>query len=160
MTGPDKGWAPFVITSYSIHYTKLYDQDPHAWGWPAWPEQYREWNLPAVDQFREQHADEVRFYACLQWLASTQLAACQDLTHELGMALGIYRDLAVGVTEGGTETWCDRSLYILDASVGAPPDILGPQGQNWGLPPMDPNVMIARGYQPFIDLLHASYNFV
>jgi 4-alpha-glucanotransferase len=44
----------------------------------------------------------------------------------------------------------------MQASVGAPPDILGPLGQNWGLPPMDPHVMVARGYQPFIDLLRAN----
>ncbi|CFR31971.1 4-alpha-glucanotransferase [Yersinia frederiksenii] len=72
------------------------------------------------------------------------------------MPLGLYRDLAVGVAEGGAETWCDRELYCLKASVGAPPDILGPLGQNWGLPPMDPHVMVARAYQPFIDLLRAN----
>ena len=72
------------------------------------------------------------------------------------MPIGLYRDLAVGVAEGGAETWCDRELYCLKASVGAPPDILGPLGQNWGLPPMDPHVMAARGYQPFIDLLRAN----
>lgn len=48
------------------------------------------------------------------------------------MPIGLYRDLAVGVAEGGAETWCDRELYCLKASVGAPPDILGPLGQNWG----------------------------
>ena len=75
----------------------LKSQDPHAWGWPAWADEYRDWTQPAVARFREEHADDVRFYAWLQWLASTQLAACQALTQELGMALGIYRDLAVGV---------------------------------------------------------------
>ena len=60
------------------------------------------------------------------------------------MPIGLYRDLAVGVAEGGSETWCDRELYCLKASVGAPPDILGPLGQNWGLPPMDPHIIVAR----------------
>jgi 4-alpha-glucanotransferase len=54
------------------------------------------------------------------------------------------------------ETWCDRELYCLKASVGAPPDILGPLGQNWGLPPMDPHIIAARAYEPFIDLLRAN----
>ncbi|HAK34790.1 MAG TPA: 4-alpha-glucanotransferase, partial [Pantoea sp.] len=66
------------------------------------------------------------------------------------------RDLAVGVAEGSAETWHDPELYRLEASVGAPPDRLGPLGQNWGLPPMDPHVMRARGYQPFIDMLRAN----
>ena len=62
----------------------------------------------------------------------------------------------MGVAEGGSETWCDRELYCLKASVGAPPDILGPLGQNWGLPPMDPHIIAARAYEPFIDLLRAN----
>lgn len=48
------------------------------------------------------------------------------------MPIGLYRDLAVGVAEGGAETWGENGLYCLKASVGAPPDILGPLGQNWG----------------------------
>ena len=46
--------------------------------------------------------------------------------------------------------------YCLKASVGAPPDILGPLGQNWGLPPMDPHIITARAYEPFIELLRAN----
>ena len=40
--------------------------------------------------------------------------------------------------------------------MGAPPDILGPQGQNWGLTPMNPHVLKQRAYQPFIDLIRAN----
>ena len=107
-------------------------------------------------QFCDEHQDAVRFYLWLQWLAATQFAQCFEQSRQQQMPIGLYRDLAVGVAEGGAETWCDRELYCLKASVGAPPDILGPLGQNWGLPPMDPHVMAARGYQPFIDLLRAN----
>nr|MBA2817488.1 4-alpha-glucanotransferase [Candidatus Pantoea persica] len=69
------------------------------------------------------------------------------------MPVGLYRDLAVGVAESRAETWHNPELYRLEAAVGAPPDRLGPLGQNWGLPPMDPHVMHARGYQPFIYML-------
>ncbi|MDW9424782.1 4-alpha-glucanotransferase, partial [Yersinia enterocolitica] len=88
--------------------------------------------------------------------AASQFEDCFRASQTWKMPLGLYRDLAVGVAEGGAETWCDRELYCLKASVGAPPDILGPLGQNWGLPPMDPHVMAARAYQPFIDLLRAN----
>ena len=126
------------------------------WGWPVWPEALRDVHSEAVRKFCEQNQEEVRFWLWLQWLANRQFEECWQLSQQRGMAVGLYRDLAVGVAEGGAETWCDRELYCMDASVGAPPDILGPQGQNWGLPPMDPHVMTARGYQPFIDLLRAN----
>lgn len=72
------------------------------------------------------------------------------------MLLGIYRDLAVGVSEASMDIWANPDLYCRDASIGAPPDPLGPQGQNWGLPPMSPLQLFQQGYQPFIDLLRSN----
>ncbi|MCC3720380.1 4-alpha-glucanotransferase [Rouxiella badensis] len=126
------------------------------WGWPVWPKPYRDPHHPGVHEFVEHYYDEVEFYLWLQWLAHVQFASCYEASLALEMPIGLYRDLAVGVAEGGAETWCNRSLYCMGATVGAPPDILGPQGQNWGLPPLDPHVMRARAYQPFIDLLRSN----
>ncbi|WP_336667061.1 4-alpha-glucanotransferase [Enterobacter mori] len=131
-------------------------EDEMRWGWPVWPEAYQSVDTPEVKAFCNKYADEVDFYLWLQWLAYSQFAACWQVSQGYKMPIGLYRDLAVGVAEGGAETWCDRELYCLKASVGAPPDILGPLGQNWGLPPMDPHVMAARAYEPFIDLLRAN----
>ncbi|TOO08056.1 4-alpha-glucanotransferase, partial [Vibrio parahaemolyticus] len=69
---------------------------------------------------------------------------------------GLYRDLAVGVADSGSETWADEGNLVLDASIGAPPDILGPLGQNWGLPPLNPQVLEATGYDAYIKLLRAN----
>lgn len=131
-------------------------EDEMRWGWPAWPEAYRDIESPEVKAFCQQHANEVDFFLWLQWLAYCQFAACWNVCQQHEMPIGLYRDLAVGVAEGGSETWCDRELYCLKASVGAPPDILGPLGQNWGLPPMDPHIIAARAYEPFIELLRAN----
>ncbi|MEZ3500922.1 4-alpha-glucanotransferase [Pantoea sp. KPR_PJ] len=148
----------------SLRYQAAYDgvqaerraDDDRAWGWPAWPEGWRNSQSPEVKQWCETHEEEIRFWQWLQWLAQTQFAQCWAHSQALNMTVGLYRDLAVGVAEGSAETWHDPELYRLDASVGAPPDRLGPLGQNWGLPPMDPHVMRARGYQPFIDMLRAN----
>ncbi|WP_268631248.1 4-alpha-glucanotransferase, partial [Escherichia coli] len=130
--------------AFDALHAHLAAKDASQWGWPAWPERYRQGQSDAVRQFCAEHQDAVRFYLWLQWLAATQFAQCFDQSRQQQMPIGLYRDLAVGVAEGGAETWCDRELYCLRASVGAPPDILGPLGQNWGLPPMDPHVMAAR----------------
>lgn len=142
-----------VFDALHVH---LRDLDLGLWGWPVWPEPYRDIHSPDVAEFCERYADEVEFYLWLQWLAREQFSDCYQASVALGMPLGLYRDLAVGVAEGGAETWSDTSLYCLKATIGAPPDILGPQGQNWGLPPIDPHVMKERAYQPFIDLLRAN----
>ena len=134
----------------------LRDLDLGQWGWPVWPETYRDANSADVHEFSERYASEIAFYQWQQWLAHTQFSACYQRSVDLEMPVGVYRDLAVGVAQGGAETWSDPALYCLKATIGAPPDILGPQGQNWGLPPIDPHEMKARAYQPFIDLLRAS----
>ncbi|MBF7996710.1 4-alpha-glucanotransferase [Rahnella laticis] len=134
----------------------LRDLDLGLWGWPVWPDAYRDAKGADVAEFSQHYAGEIEFYQWLQWLAHRQFSACYQRSVELEMPLGLYRDLAVGVAEGGAETWSDPSLYCLNATIGAPPDILGPQGQNWGLPPIDPHEMKARAYQPFIDLLRAN----
>jgi 4-alpha-glucanotransferase len=148
----------------SLRYQAAYDglqaerraEDNQAWGWPAWPESWRSSQSPEVQRWCAAHEEEIAFWQWLQWLAQTQFAQCWARSQALNMTVGLYRDLAVGVAEGSAETWHDPELYRLEASVGAPPDRLGPLGQNWGLPPMDPHVMRARGYQPFIDMLRAN----
>ncbi|WP_075182807.1 4-alpha-glucanotransferase [Pantoea sp. 1.19] len=150
------GASLWYQAAYDALHQAMLAEDSRRWGWPAWPEAYRQAHSEAVTRFCEQQHDEVRFFLWLQWLASRQFEACWQLSQQLQMPVGLYRDLAVGVAEGGAETWAERELYALDAQVGAPPDILGPLGQNWGLPPLNPHVLRARGYQPFIDLLRAN----
>ncbi|MEB7587627.1 4-alpha-glucanotransferase [Serratia rubidaea] len=151
--GGDSLYQQAVFDALHAH---LCEQDPALWGWPVWPPAYRQSDGEATAAFCRDHPEKVEFYLWLQWLAAVQFADCFACCRQQQMPIGLYRDLAVGVAQGGAETWCDRELYCLQASVGAPPDILGPLGQNWGLPPMDPHVMAARGYQPFIDLLRAN----
>ncbi len=134
----------------------LKSQDDTMWGWPVFPESYRHFDNQAVQTFIQENQHEVQLYMYLQWLADCQLAEVQELAEEKGMVMGLYRDLAVGVCDSGAETWAQHGELCLDVSVGAPPDILGPLGQNWGLPPLNPEVLVERAYQPYIELLRAN----
>lgn len=129
---------------------------PRYWGWPVWPEELRDPSHAAVATFAREHAARVEYYAWLQWLADVQLRAVQTLSRELGMAIGLYGDYAVGVNPGGSETWSNPSLYRKGAGVGAPPDALALKGQDWGIPPQDPTVLREEHYQPLRRLLAAS----
>ncbi|AEP30212.1 4-alpha-glucanotransferase [Brumicola nitratireducens] len=138
----------------------LKSEGKECWGWPVFPDEYQAYNMPSVAKFSKQYKDRVNFYLFLQWQASLQFEAASKTASEAGMLIGLYRDLAVGVSEGSAEIWGNKDLYCIDASVGAPPDILGPLGQNWGLPPMDPIKLYEQAYKPIIDLfasnMHAS----
>ena len=124
--------------------------------WHAWPEEYRDPVAPAVARFAAEHKHRLDFFAWLQWVADEQLGAAAAATKVRGMAVGLYRDLAVGADRAGAETWANATAVISDAQVGAPPDIYNPAGQNWGLPPFHPRALKEEGYQSFIQLLRAN----
>lgn len=145
----------------SLHRHALYDaldihfraQSQDYWGWPSWPEEYRDPRSPAVQAFAQAHASDVEFHTYLQWLAEEQLAAAQRSARERGMTLGLYGDVAVGVNSAGSETWSNPSLYRQQASIGAPPDPLALMGQDWGIPPQDPTELRAQCYAPYAEML-------
>ncbi|MDX1302914.1 4-alpha-glucanotransferase [Photobacterium sp.] len=142
--------------AFDALHAKLKKEDDSAWGWPAFPEEYRHFDNAAVKAFIKNNLKQVHLYMYLQWVADTQLAEVNDLAQEKGMVMGLYRDLAVGVCDSGAETWADHGALCQDVSVGAPPDVLGPLGQNWGLPPLNPQVLKETAYEPYIQLLRAN----
>ncbi len=131
-------------------------QDASVWGWPVWPAAYRDPESPAVAEFAAAHAEEVAWHAWLQWLADRQLAACAARACQLGMAVGIYRDLAVGANPGGAEVWSNRAVFADGAHAGAPPDEINLMGQDWGLPPYVPHRLADVDFLPFRAILAAN----
>ncbi|MEJ7929146.1 malto-oligosyltrehalose synthase [Ramlibacter sp. AN1015] len=131
-------------------------QNPEVWGWPVWPEGWRDPEAPEVREFAARHLDRVRYHQFLQWQARRQLAHTGRLAHARGMGVGLYLDLAVSVDRAGSDTWSARDCFALDAGAGAPPDEFNAQGQGWGLPPLNPHKLRARGYDLFIDALRAN----
>jgi 4-alpha-glucanotransferase len=128
-----------------------------AWGdWHGWPDAYRDPASPEVAQFARDHRERVDFLAWLQWVADEQLRAAAGGAAERGMAVGLYRDLAVGADRAGAETWANPAAVVSGAQVGAPPDIHNPAGQDWGLPPFHPRALRDEGYRSFIELLRAN----
>ncbi|MBU2425380.1 MAG: 4-alpha-glucanotransferase [Gammaproteobacteria bacterium] len=144
------------LALYDALHMYLIAKNPDAWGWPNWPEQYRSADSEAVREFAAANQDDIEFFSYLQFCAQQQLATVQQQAKDCGMLLGLYRDLAVGVSEASTEIWANPDLYCRNASVGAPPDILGPKGQNWGLPPMLPYQLFRQAYRPMIELFRAN----
>ncbi|ENM5731861.1 4-alpha-glucanotransferase [Vibrio mimicus] len=142
--------------AFDALHAELHAEDASVWGWPVFPEKYRRFDSAAVQKFIDEQKDLVHLYMYLQWIADAQIHEAQSLAEEKGMAVGLYRDLAVGVADSGSETWADQGNLLQDVSIGAPPDVLGPLGQNWGLPPLNPQVLQATAYDAYIKLLRAN----
>ncbi len=127
---------------------------PEQADWRNWPQPYQDPQSPAVARFAQDHEALVTFRIWMQWLADRQLAAAARAAG--GMAIGLYRDLAVGADPSGAETWASQRAVVSGAQVGAPPDIYNTAGQDWGLPPFHPRALREEAYASFIALVRAN----
>jgi 4-alpha-glucanotransferase len=128
--------------------------------WWEWPEQWRKPDDAACVQLREgPDATEIEFVEFTQWIADRQLRACQTLARQLGMKVGLYLDVAVGVQAGGFDAWNEQAAISRYLSVGAPPDPLNTAGQNWGLAGFNAAGLKLKSFEPFREMLRASMRY-
>ncbi len=120
----------------------------------AWPSTYRDPHTADVKTFAQAEAPAIEYSQYLQYHAARQLEAAARVARGRGVEL--YRDLAVGVAANGADAWIDAHAYVSSVSVGAPPDLLNPDGQDWGLPPLDPNMLARDGYRTVAELFRAN----
>ena len=120
-------------------------------GWLTWDDAFRDAGAPLVREWAAKNRRRVDYFKYLQFVADEQLAAVADAAR--AMSIGLYLDVAVGVDINSADVWADPGAYVLDETIGAPPDPLGPYGQNWGLPPLDPATMLRSGGAAFAELL-------
>lgn len=152
----DQGEELYLQALYEALQAHFHAQDAGLWGWPVWPEAWRDPRSAEVRAWAEANPERVEFHLYLHWLAACQLHAVCERSLQQGLGVGLYQDLAVGVDKGGAETWMHRPLYAFEASVGAPPDDFNLHGQDWGLPPLIPHKLREAAYAPFIRMLRAN----
>jgi 4-alpha-glucanotransferase len=127
----------------------------HGPDWRAWLAPYRDGEQDALSGFEHTHSTAIQRIKWAQWQAERQLSEAQAKAFGAGMRVGLYLDLAVGPRLGGAETWPKDTSLVTGATLGAPPDPLGPFGQSWGLAPQSPLKCRAHGYAGFSSLLRS-----
>lgn len=128
-------------------------------GWQDWPRDFHDPDSDAVRRFAREEADTIAFHMFVQGLVRAGLAEVDHSAREAGMAIGLLADLAVGVRPSGADNWANRGEMLQGLSIGAPPDPLGPLGQNWTLTTFAPGVLRETGYAPFIAMLRATLDW-
>jgi 4-alpha-glucanotransferase len=71
------------------------------------------------------------------------------------MRIGFYADLATGIVPDGAEAWADPDALVTGVTMGAPPDPLGPFGQNWNVVAPSPLVLARTDAGPLRTTLQA-----
>ncbi|MBU6461686.1 MAG: 4-alpha-glucanotransferase [Proteobacteria bacterium] len=128
--------------------------------WWDWPEPWRqpdEARCAALRQGKDGAA--IEFVEFVQWIADRQLRDCRDLAARLGMKVGLYLDVAVGVQSDGFDAWNEQAAISRHLAVGAPPDALNTAGQNWGLAGFNAAGLLMTSFAPFREMLRASMRY-
>ncbi|MGA7806545.1 4-alpha-glucanotransferase [Bradyrhizobium sp.] len=128
--------------------------------WWEWPEEWRQPREAKCAELRngtDRH--EIEFVEFVQWMADRQLRSCRHLATRLGMKVGLYLDVAVGVQSDGFDAWNEQAAISRYLAVGAPPDPLNTAGQNWGLAGFNAAGLELKSFEPFREMLRASMRY-
>ena len=85
----------------------------------------------------------LRYY--VQFHLDAQLRRASAFAASRGVVL--KGDLPIGVDKASVDTWMHPELFRMRASTGAPPDAFDANGQNWGFPTYNWDVMSEDGYK-------------
>ncbi len=88
--------------------------------------------------------DDIAFYYFLQFYLDKQLHEVSEYARKHNIVL--KGDIPIGIYRHSVDAWTQPHLYHMDAQAGAPPDQFSDEGQNWGFPTYNWNVMARDGY--------------
>lgn len=126
------------------------------WDWTDYP-RYDSTTWERVTAEYSDAARETEFYSYVQYILYTQLSQAHEYANSKGVAL--KGDIPIGVAPNGVDVWCDSEQFNLQVSAGAPPDMFSADGQNWGFPTYNWQVMAADGYSWWRRRLQYMSNF-
>ena len=110
--------------------------------------QYNHYNpseIEALSSPELAHYHEIAIYYFLQYHLHKQLVEVHDYARANGIA--IKGDIPIGVSPRSVDAWVNPQLFNLDLQAGAPPDDFSANGQNWGFPTYNWELMEKDGYQ-------------
>lgn len=130
--------------------------------WQAWPDDLRLRDPDALDAFRAEHAEEIGFWAFLQFEFDKQWRALRQYANERGVS--IMGDLPIYVSADSADAWAGRELFEMNREghprrvSGCPPDYFAVDGQLWGNPLYDWNYHKRTGYAWWIRRVRHAMN--
>ena len=132
------GWLP----GYTLFRTLLNEYGDNAL-WHQWAPEHQDlekaetWLATCAD--KEDLVRYRQFTAYVQWVAWRQWASVRALADHKNVRL--IGDIPFGVSKYSADVWCERPLFDLNWSGGAPPEpfftsgeFVRRWGQNWGIP--------------------------
>ena len=112
-----------------------------------WPEhnEYHADEIAAMCIPESDCYEEIAFYYYIQYNLHIQLLDAGNYAREKGI---IFKgDIPIGISRNSVEAWIEPYYFNMNGQAGAPPDAFSTNGQNWGIPTYNWDVMEKDDYQ-------------
>ena len=136
----NKEWLqPYAVFSYlrDAHRT------PNFREWPRYND-YRQEDIDTLCNPQSADYPHIAIYYYIQYQLHRQLLAATRHARANGVVL--KGDIPIGISRNSVEAWKEPHYFNLNGQAGAPPDDFSANGQNWGLPTYNWDVMEQDGY--------------
>ena len=130
------------LDDYAL-FQAIAEAHPHL-SWRDWPVPLRDRDASTLDAVRRQQAREILRHQYFQWLAEEQWQAGRAAAEAAGVA--VFGDVPFVVNLHSADVWARAEEFLLDVSVGVPPDAFSETGQDWGLPAYRWDLLEARDF--------------
>ena len=137
----NKEWLqPYAVFSYLRDAYKT----PNFHEWPK----YATYDAKEIETLcRPDSADypHIAIYYYIQFNLHRQLLAATEHARANGVVL--KGDIPIGISRNSVEAWIEPYYFNMNGQAGAPPDAFSVNGQNWGFPTYNWEVMEQDNYQ-------------
>lgn len=110
-------------------------------------EAYNKYDEEEIQQLCSPESDAYTFigyYYYMQYLLHVQLLAVAEYARRKGVIL--KGDIPIGISRTSVESWVEPYYFNMNGQAGAPPDAFSVNGQNWGFPTYNWEVMEKDNY--------------
>ena len=137
----NKEWLqPYAAFRYLT--ARFKTADFHKWG------AYSTYSKELVDTLcspKGEHYSDIAVYYYTQFLLHVQLLDATTYGRSRGIL--VKGDIPIGISRTSVEAWVEPYYFNMNGQAGAPPDAFSVNGQNWGMPTYNWEVMAKDNYQ-------------
>lgn len=145
----------FWLDDYALF--KVVKKKSNEMAWEEWGWEARNREKEALSLIQEKHREDMLFHKWLQWQLFEQFCEVKKYASLRGVLL--MGDLPFLVSRDSADVWAHQDYFKLEASAGAPPDMLHSLGQRWGMPPYRWENISRNHYDYVIEKLKYAQNF-
>ncbi|HEV7349566.1 malto-oligosyltrehalose synthase [Telluribacter sp.] len=125
--------------------------------WFEWPEEFKQRDKKVLEKLKAEQADQFEKTRWLQFIFLSQWKRLRTYCNNRGIQL--FGDMPFYTSYDSVDVWANREIFSLDKEgnmtgiAGVPPDFFSEDGQLWGMPVFEWDVLKKQNYRWWIERL-------